>query len=71
MNAVRIQRQSTSNADLSQAVAPLASYICATDRPRETLFSALTALLDEVQETNTAALLHIASLRADSLGLAS
>jgi len=71
MNANRIQRQSTSNPDLSQVIAPLASYICATDRPRETLFSALAALVAEVKETNTAARLHVASLGADSLGLAS
>ena len=71
MNASRIQRQPTPHANLSQVIAPLASYICATDRPREMLFSALAALIDEVNETNTAALLHAASLRADSLGLAS
>jgi hypothetical protein len=71
MNASRIHRQPGSTPDLSQVIAPLASYICATDRPRETLFSALAALVDEVKETNSTALLHLASLRADTLGLAS
>jgi hypothetical protein len=69
VNASRMQRQPRSNADLSQVVAPLASYICATDRPREALYSALAALFDEMKKTNTAARLHVASLRADSLGL--
>ncbi len=71
MNATRNQRNSASNQDLSQVIAPLASYICAAERPREILFSALAALFDEVDETNTAALLHVATLRAGSLGLAS
>jgi len=71
MNASRIHHQPTSNPDLSQVIAPLASYICATDRPRETLLSALAALVAEMKETNTAALLHVASRRVDSLGLAS
>ena len=71
MNIRRTQRQPISTENLSQVIAPLASYICATDRPRETLHSALAALVDAVQETNAVAQLHLASLRADSLGLAS
>ncbi|HET6327036.1 MAG TPA: hypothetical protein VFG04_20315 [Planctomycetaceae bacterium] len=71
MNISRMQRQSISNENLSQVIAPLASYICATDRPRETLHSALAALVEAIKETNTAAVLHVASLRADSLSLAS
>jgi hypothetical protein len=71
MNASRIQCQPISNADLSQVVAPLANYICATDRPRDTFLSALTVLFDEMKKTNAAALLHAASLRADSLVLPS
>ncbi len=64
-------RQPGFNADLSQVVAPLASYLCATDRPREALYSALAALFDEMKKTNTAARLHIASVRAKSVGLSS
>jgi hypothetical protein len=71
MNVNRSQRQPKSNPDLSQVVAPLVSYICAADRPRETLSSALAALIEGMKETNTAALLHIASIGADSLRRAS
>jgi hypothetical protein len=71
MNTTKIQLEQTSNRDLAQVIEPLASYICAADRPRETLLSALAALCDEVEGTNRAALLHVASLRANSLGLAS
>ena len=60
-----------SNRDLEQVIEPLASYICAADRPRETLLSALAVLLEEVKATNVAALKHFSCLRADSLGLAS
>lgn len=57
--------------DLERVIEPLASYICAADRPRETLLSALAALFDEVKETNRATLMHFACRHADSLGLAS
>ena len=43
----------------------------AAEQPREILVSALAALFDEVEATNAAALAHVASLRAGSLGLAS
>jgi hypothetical protein len=56
--------------DLAQIVEPLASYICASERPREALLSALAALFDEVQGTHKATLSHFAYRRADSLGLA-
>jgi hypothetical protein len=59
------------NRDLAQVIEPLASYICAADRPRETLLSALAVLLEEVKATNSAALKHFSCLRGDSLGLAS
>ena len=58
-------RQPKSNVDLSQVVVPLASYSCATERPREALYSALAALFDEIKKTNTTARLHIASVRAN------
>jgi hypothetical protein len=56
--------------NLLQIIEPLASYISAADRPRETLLSALSALFDEVKGTHKASLMHIASHRVDSLGLA-
>ena len=43
--------------------------LCVTDRPREALYSGLTALFDEIKKTNTTARLHIASVRAKSSGL--
>ena len=71
MNATNVGLERTSDSDLAQIIEPLASYICAADRPREVLLSALAALFDEVKETNRAALLHFSCRRAESLGLAS
>ena len=59
------------NRELAQMIEPLANLICAADRPRETLLSALTVLFDEVEGTHKATLLHVATRRVDSLGLAS
>jgi hypothetical protein len=59
------------NRDLAQVIEPLASYICAADKPKEILLSALAVLLEEVKATNSAALKHFLCLRAESLGLAS
>lgn len=70
INTTTLATQRT-NADLAQMIEPLASYICAADRPRETLRSALAALFDEVQGTHGVALMHFACRRADELGLAS
>ncbi len=55
--------------DLARVIEPLASYICAADRPREILLSALSVLFDEVKETNRAALMHVSDRRADLLEL--
>jgi hypothetical protein len=71
MTTANNQQRQTLIHDLSQVIEPLASYICAADRPRETLLSVLTKLFDEVEGTHKATLMHIAALRADSLGLAS
>ena len=59
------------NLDLTQVVEPLASYICAADRPRETLLSVLSVLFDQVSGTHKVALMHVACQRANSLSLAS
>jgi len=56
---------------LKRVIEPLASYVCAADRPRAVLLSALSALFDEVEATNRTALMNLSGLRADSLGLAS
>jgi hypothetical protein len=71
MNATSIAREEKLNRDLTQVIEPLASYICAADRPRETLLSVLSVLFDEVSGTHKAALMHVACERANSLGLAS
>ena len=71
MNAIHQPTQRTPDSDLAQVIEPLASYICAADRPGTALFSALAALLDEVEATNGAALRHFLCRRVDSLGLAS
>jgi hypothetical protein len=70
MNTAITKLPTTSNPDLTQVIEPLASYICAAERPREALLSALSVLFDEVQGTHRATLMHIAARRADSLGLA-
>ena len=71
MNTTRTTREGTTNRDLTQVIEPLANYICAADRPRETLLSVLSVLFDEVGGTHKAALMHVACHRAESLGLAS
>ena len=70
MNATNVQLRTTPSRDLAQVIEPLASYICAADRPRETLLSVLSVLFDEVQGTHKTTLMHFAVRRADSLGLA-
>ena len=70
MNTNHFQTRTTQTHDLAHVIEPLASYICASDRPREALLSALSVLFDEVQGTHKATLMHIVSRRADSLGLA-
>ena len=70
MNTNNLHLRTTPSRDLTQVIEPLASYICAADRPREALLSALSVLFDEVQGTHKATLMHIVSRRADSLGLA-
>jgi hypothetical protein len=71
MNATSIAREQNPHSDLTQVIEPLASYICAADRPRETLLSVLSALFDQVSGTHKVALMHVACQRANSLTLAS
>jgi hypothetical protein len=61
----------TASRELAQIIEPLANLICAADHPRQTLLSALTVLFDEVEGTHKATLLHVATRRVESLGLAS
>jgi hypothetical protein len=39
-------------------IEPLANYICATDKPKRALMSAVAALMQEVESTNRAAITH-------------
>lgn len=70
MNTTNLHPRMNSNGDLAEVIEPLASYICAADRPREALLSVLSALFEEVQGTHQATLMHFACRRANSLGLA-
>jgi hypothetical protein len=47
--------------DLERVIEPLASYICAADKPKTALMSALAMLFREVECTNRAALAHFQS----------
>lgn len=48
--------------DLEQVIEPLASYICATDRPRAALNHALALLLGHVKQTNRLASARLAAV---------
>lgn len=45
--------------DLQRVIEPLASYLCAADRPRAALASALEFLLNEVALTDRVATAHL------------
>lgn len=47
--------------ELSRMIEPLASYICATEKPTSALESVLELLLREVKATNTTAIMHFRS----------
>jgi hypothetical protein len=44
--------------ELERVIEPLASYICATERPKAALMSAHALLFSEVEGTHAAALAH-------------
>ncbi len=58
MTAKCLNFDSSADGALRGVIEPLASYICAADKPRTALRSALAALLREVEQTNRAALAH-------------
>ena len=64
---LKINRPADNN--LVRVIEPLASYICASERPRETLLSVLAVLKGEVAAMNQAALGHYGGLRGQSLEL--
>jgi hypothetical protein len=51
-------KQRSSASDLERVIEPLANYICATDKPKTALFSALAVLCRQVDATNGAASHH-------------
>jgi hypothetical protein len=61
---IKINRalQSAPERNLERVVEPLASFICATERPGAALMSALAILFDEVEQTNRAAKSHYATV---------
>jgi len=56
-----------SESDLERVIEPLASYLCASDRPQAALKFAMTVLLREVRETNRAARARVAAFCESSL----
>jgi len=58
MNRVTLNPMRTNDGNLARAIEPLASYICAAERPKAALLSALAALRGEIEATNRAALAH-------------
>jgi hypothetical protein len=55
MNRLQFTAKWTGNRELERIVEPLASYICATERPKAALASVLWLLLQEVEATNQTA----------------
>jgi hypothetical protein len=58
MNRINSEFDPTTRFDLERVIEPLASYICAAERPRAALVSALRVLFSEVEATNRAAVAH-------------
>lgn len=56
--------------ELAAAIEPLASYICAAERPTEMLKSVVAKLLEEVKTTNAAAVRYFAVTNQYSMELA-
>jgi hypothetical protein len=61
MNRANRELKKVSGNDLERVIEPLASYICAADRPRATLMAALAVLFSEVDQTFKTARAQIAS----------
>jgi hypothetical protein len=62
MNAIQSSSQGALANELKRVVEPLASYICATEKPNSALWSALALLFREVEATNGTAASHVRSL---------
>jgi hypothetical protein len=55
MNPIHCEMKPPAAGNLEFMIEPLASYICATDRPRAALATTLAALCREVEQTISAA----------------
>jgi len=66
MNRVHREPEQSTASDLERVIEPLASYICATDRPRAALMAALAMLFREVDQTYQAANAQIATFAGNS-----
>jgi hypothetical protein len=61
MNDINQTANRTGERDLERVIEPLASYICATDRPQTALKLALSVLLSQVEQTNRIANARVAA----------
>ncbi len=59
MNGLNLDVAPSVERDLERVIEPLASYICAVERPRAALRSALALLVSEVKAMNRAAVAHV------------
>lgn len=62
MNRITFAMPRATDHDLERFIEPLASYICATERPKSALLSALAVLCREVEATNRVAVGHFHSM---------
>ena len=61
MNAINHKLNSATEHHLRRVIEPLANYINAASRPKTTLRSALAVLLSEIEDTNRAANIYVAT----------
>jgi hypothetical protein len=69
MNSIPSKSSRTNKHTLERVIEPLASYICAAERPHAALKSALAALFREVEQTNSAARTRVAALLESRIAL--
>jgi hypothetical protein len=60
MNTINTLARRVSEPGLQNVIEPLASYICAADRPKLVLNRIVAALLNEIEQTNRLARSHVA-----------
>jgi hypothetical protein len=61
MSQVNRDLEQAPQSELERVIEPLASYICATYRPKTALISALVVLFSQVEQTNREANAHVAT----------